>query len=100
MGKNGQTFSKLLFPDKDEKAILQKWDRYWQLRATVNVALIYSVIFIFIGLPAWLIGDQTFADAALILMTTAVLGSGITFASVYLADLSVNEAFLENSGPR
>ena len=88
---------KILFPEKDKKAIIQQWDQYWHLRVTTNVAVVYAVLFTLMALPAWIVKEPRFADDTLILMVAAIMGAGVDYLSVYNAEIKMNEVIAQST---
>ena len=83
---------KILFPEKDSKDLLHGWEDYWRLRIICNVALTYAILFVVIGVAAWLL-DPVYDGFGFILTLSAVTGAGITFLTVFGAELRMNEEF-------
>lgn len=86
---------KVLFPEKDKKDRIQKWDQYCVLRVTVNVAVFYAVVFTGLALPAWIVKEPRFATHTIVLMASAILGAGIDYLSVYNAEIKMNESIAQ-----
>jgi len=82
---------KLLFPDEDNKRILQRWGDYWKWKIHFNVAIFYAVIFAGAGLISWALGVKANTATGFVLLLTSILGALIVALSVYLARITLSE---------
>lgn len=90
-----QTVKEVLFPVKDKKEVLQKHPAYCDVRIVCNVALVYAILFIVLGLAAMPKMDCPFPGLPNFILIVSVLGSFIVAVTCYFAHLNINEIFCE-----
>lgn len=87
---------KLLFPDEDEGAILQKWPDYWKLKIYFKVSLAYALLFAAIGLGVWLLGYKVTDPKGFTPLVVSVIGAFIVVMATYFAKIQQREILLSN----
>lgn len=86
----------ILLPDSDKQTVLQGWARYWELKCGVAVGLFYGVIFALAGIVTMMFDWKTPAAYQSALLATSVVGAGTVSATLYFANIKVEELFRQN----
>lgn len=87
----------LLFPEDDEKKVLQVWQDYWKWKICFNIGLFYSIIFALIGATAFIFGFKINEPVGFTLVFISVVGGSIVATSIYFAIIKLSEIFRSNS---
>ncbi|MCP5560805.1 MAG: hypothetical protein H7A55_23935 [Verrucomicrobiaceae bacterium] len=82
---------KMLFPDADEKRVLQGWPDYRAFKEIVFVGVGYSVVFIVIGLSTWAMDWSESPVLPFVWMCISIVGAAVTAFSMYHAEIVLNE---------
>ncbi len=85
--------SKLLFPEKDKKEIITGWSNYWQLRNLADVTMGYGIIFAVSGSLSWILDLSSNRARLVVLLSTSVIGSGVTYCTFHRAMTTINVIF-------
>jgi hypothetical protein len=87
------TYRNIMFPEQDKKNLLQEWSGYWQLRVHLNVATVYSVVFLLMVATSYVTWDKYLVPAFASLLT-GMIGSSANCFSVFHAEIKINEMFI------
>jgi hypothetical protein len=90
----------MLLPKADKGAILQGWGRYWDLKCSGTVGLVYGVVFALGGVASLLFDWKTPSAYQSGLLVTSVAGALATSATLYFASIRVEEMFRTHAPPK
>lgn len=94
---DSKTAKDILFPNADKKTILQNWPFYWKLKCGVAVGFLYGTAFAVAGLGSLLFDWQSPAPVHSAMLITSVIGALTVSATLYLAQIKIEELFRQCS---
>jgi hypothetical protein len=87
----------ILLPDADKKMLLQGWQRYWELKSTTTVGVLYGFGFAVAGLVTMAFDWKVPASHQSATLLTAVIGAVAVAASLFYAQIRIEELFREHN---
>jgi hypothetical protein len=87
--------SPLFFPDEDLRGRLQKWEGYDDLKASYLVGIGYCILFSIASVTV-MIFNQFPTPLGLTIVLAAILGSGLSWLTTWLAVIRVKELFRQH----
>ena len=86
----------ILLPDADKRTVLQGWTRYWDVKCSVSVGLLYGATFAIAGLFTMLFDWKIPAPHQSAVLLTTVAGALTVSATLFCANIRMEELFREH----
>ena len=88
----------IVFPDADKNTLLQKWERYGELKYATMVGLVYGFGFSVAGVVAMLLDWKAPGAHHSATLLVAVIGALVVSITFFLAQIRIEELFREHMG--
>jgi hypothetical protein len=83
--------NQLLFPSEEKMDLLSGWQNYWRFKIVVIAACIWAVVYACLAVCSWVFGNPDKSSYALAVLLTSIVGSGVTYWSVFNARIKIRE---------